>query len=74
MEFNIDNLISSDKNTIEEKGKLKSKGGRPRINEVKNKRVMVYFTKKEYDQLFEKSLNQEMSLSNFIRTLSLSNV
>ena len=43
MEFDINNLISNDKNVIDKKIVAKGKGGRPKISQPKNKKVMVYF-------------------------------
>ena len=74
MEFDINNLISSDKNKIDTKLTTKNKGGRPKISETKNKRVMVYLTEKEHESLLEKSHSEGLSLSNYMRMSLLKNM
>ena len=72
MEFDIDNLISTDKNKIEDK--LKAKGGRPKIVNTKNKRVTVYFTEKEYEILSSNAKDQSSSVSQHLRSIILPTV
>ena len=67
MEFDINNLISSDKNVIEKKIVAKGKGGRPKISNPKNKKVMVYFTEKEYEKLLSEATQKEIALSSYLR-------
>ena len=67
MEFDINNLISNDKNVIEKKIVTKGKGGRPKISEPKSKKVMVYFTENEYEKLLAEATQNDMALSNYLR-------
>jgi hypothetical protein len=73
MEFDINNLISNDKNVIEEKVVTKGKGGRPKISEPRNKKVMVYFTENEYDKLVVEAKENNMALSNYLRLSIINN-
>ena len=73
MEFDINNLISNDKNVIDKKIVAKGKGGRPKISQPKNKKVMVYFTEMEYEKLVEEATQKEMALSNYLRLSIINN-
>ena len=67
-EFDINKLITADKKTIEQGGdRSQNKGGRPKVKEPKNKKVMSNFTEKEYLIIKEEAENSDMSLANFIR-------
>ena len=67
MEFNVDNLITKDKKTIEDE--KKGSGGRPPLPKAqkKNKRVMVYFTEAEIEALQKVANERGSSLSNLVR-------
>ena len=68
MEFNVNELITVDKNTLKEAPK---KGGRPKLKEKKEKRVMAYFTEKEYALLSKAAEESGHSISNFVRLAAL---
>jgi len=65
MEFDIKTLLTKDKKTIKEESK--NRGGRPKVAEPKNKKVMSNFTQKEYEALKEQAQAQDVSVATFIR-------
>lgn len=73
--FNINNLITPDKKTIENGGgEAKKTGGRPKSKEPKSQKVMTYFTEKEKKILVELAESRDLSLSNFIRISALEKI
>lgn len=72
MEFDVNNLITQDKKTLNSI-KKKSKGGRPPLpkEERKSQKVMSYFTQSEIEALKELAKNKNLSLSNFVRVCAL---
>jgi len=75
MEFDVNDLITKDKKTIESR-KSKGAGGRPSLPEEqkKSKKVMSYFTKAEEEALKEIARSQNLSLSNFIRICAVEKI
>ncbi len=67
MEFDVNNLITKDKKTIEDE--KKGSGGRPPLpkSQKKDKRVMVYFTEAEIEALQKIASERGSSLSNLVR-------
>jgi hypothetical protein len=75
MEFDVNNLITKDKKTIEST-KSKGAGGRPSLPdaEKKSKKVMAYFTESEAEALKELAKSQNLSLSNFVRICAVNQI
>jgi len=75
MEFDVNDLITKDKKTIESK-KSKGIGGRPSLpdEEKKSKKVMAYFTENEAEALKELATSQNLSLSNFVRICAINKI
>jgi hypothetical protein len=75
MEFDVNDLITKDKKTIESV-KSKGAGGRPSLPEEqkKSKKVMSYFTKAEEEALKEIARSQNLSLSNFVRICAVEKI
>ena len=75
MEFDVNNLITKDKKTIES-AKSKGAGGRPSLpdEEKKSKKVMAYFTQSEAEALKELAKSQNLSLSNFVRICAVEKI
>jgi len=75
MEFDVNDLITKDKKTIES-AKLKGTGGRPSLpdEEKKSKKVMAYFTQSEAKSLKELAKSQNLSLSNFVRICAVEKI
>ncbi len=75
MEFDVNNLITKDKKTIE-RAKSKGAGGRPSLpdEEKKSKKVMAYFTQSEAEALKELAKSQNLSLSNFVRICAVEKI
>jgi len=75
MEFDVNDLITKDKKTIEST-KSRGAGGRPSLPpaEKKSKKVMAYFTQSEAEALTEIAKSQNLSLSNFVRISALEKI
>jgi len=75
MEFDVNDLITKDKKTIENT-KSKGAGGRPSLPEEqkKSKKVMSYFTKSEEEALKNIAKSQNLSLSNFVRICAVEKI
>ena len=75
MEFDVNNLITKDKKTIED-AKSKGAGGRPSLpdEEKKSKKVMAYFTESEAEALKNIAKSQNLSLSNFVRICAVEQI
>ncbi|MDD5406948.1 MAG: hypothetical protein PHE73_08440 [Sulfurovaceae bacterium] len=72
MEFNVNDLLTKDKKTIEQGGHVQNKGGRPKVEKVKNKRVTAYFTDEDFALLKQKA--NGLSLAAFISSLVLEHI
>lgn len=68
--FDVDDIINEDKKKLK-KGKPRKKMGRPRLKVKKEKRVIGYFTDKEYDALVDIAEERGISLSNLVRRTTL---
>jgi len=72
MEFDVDKLITKDKKII--KDDAPKAIGRPQLKEKKSKKLMAYFTEKEYKVIVDLAEKSGHSLSNFLRLAMLDKI
>ena len=69
MEFNINDLITKDKKTIEDGGQTQAKRGRPKKDKPKKNAVAVYFDDDIYQQIEDKASAVGLTKGAYIASL-----
>ncbi|MFA5428463.1 MAG: hypothetical protein WC279_09710 [Sulfurimonas sp.] len=70
MKFDIDDLLSIDKKTIEQGGHVKIKGGRPKTQYPK-KSINAYFTEDQIVAIKNRAAALDLNVSTYIASLVL---
>ncbi len=75
MEFNINDLITKDKKTIEDGGHKPTPRGRPKSTKPKrDQRIAVYLTAEEMKQLELLAEDDDITVSTLVRKLVIKNL